>query len=177
MENEHNNNICKRRLKREIDYIKDKMPEYIILDEIEENKIKKEIYFRIITHNNNQLVFTLPYDFPFKPPQNLLLNGQNYRYSLKNMPTRIYYLYYHPEQMYFQEKKENVNYNKIQCICCSSLLCPDNWTPVNMIYHILNEIKQHNVLKRNIMYKLNLKMIFNYYNLHFDLMRNIYDFL
>ena len=56
--------------------------------------------------------------------------------------------------MYFQEKKENVNYNKIQCICCSSLLCPDNWTPVYRIHHILNEIKQHNVLKISIMYFL-----------------------
>lgn len=173
------NNTCKKRLQREINYIKEKMSEYTIInpDEIEEDKLKREIYFHIITPNCNELVFTLHYDFPFKPPQNLNLNGQNYRYSLKNMPKRIYYLYYHPEQMYFQEKKESINYSKIQCICCSSLLCPDNWSPVYMIYHILNEIKVHNALKRNIMYKLMLKNIFDYLSLPLELMRNIYDFL
>lgn len=173
------NNTCKKRILREINFVKDNMPEYKIVesDEIEENRMKKEIYIRIITPNYNELVFTLPYDYPFKPPTKLSWNENDYRYLLKNMPTRIYYLYYYPNQMYFQEKSETINYNRRECLCCNNLLCAANWTPVNMISHILNEIKQHNALKRNIMYKLILKMIFDYYNLPLELIRNIYDFL
>ena len=171
------NTTCKKRLQREINYIKEKMSEYTILDEMQENESKREIYLHIITPSQNELVFTLPYDFPFKPPQNLSVNGQNYRYLLKNMPTRIYYLYYHPDEIYFKEKSVNINYNNTNCLCCSSLLCADNWSPVNMVYHILNEIKQHNELKRIIMYKLMLKNMFDYFELPLELMRNIYDFL
>lgn len=171
------NNTCKKRILREINYIKDNMPEYTIVDEIEENKLKKEMSIHITSPNYNNFIFRLPYDYPFKPPTKLSCNGENYRYSLKNMPTRIYYLYYHPEQMYFQEKLETINYNRRDCLCCNTLLCSANWTPVNMLHHILKEIKDHNILKKNIMYKLTLKNVFDYFDLPLELMRNVYNFL
>jgi len=47
-------------------------------------------------------------------------------YSIKNIPTRINYLYYNPNDVYFQEKSKLELYSKPNCLCCSSLLCASN---------------------------------------------------
>tara|TARA_Y100000996_G_C22119774_1_gene477559 strand:- start:124 stop:528 length:405 start_codon:yes stop_codon:yes gene_type:complete len=51
-------------------------------------------------------------------------------------------------------KLDNVNYLSFlarpifktispRCLCCQSLLCPDNWGPVKTMNDILNEVKQN----------------------------------
>jgi len=176
--------ILNKRIQREILYIKENMPSYSISDEIKNiesidsiNTIDSNVYITIITPNGNKLSFTLSKDYPFKPPKQLKINDTDYIYSIKNMPQKIYYLYYDPQEVYFQEKLKSIYYTKPKCLCCSSLLCSDNWSPVSTIYYILNEINSHNNIKRNIKYKLMLKEIFNYFNLPLDIIGPIYEYL
>ena len=165
---------CLKRISKDIAHIKTHMQQYDVYD-IEEN-VDKTLTLTIITPNYNRLEFTIPNDYPFKPPQSILLNGQNYRYRLKNMPSRISELYYHPYKMYLGDITIS-NMKRPECICCNTILCPDNWSPVVSIYHILSEITKHNKLKSSIKYKLFLKELFDSKQLTFDLFPVIYGFL
>lgn len=169
------NSSCLKRISRDILYIKTHMQEYDVYD-IEDNNTTKTITLIIITPNYNRLEFTIPNDYPFKPPLYLKINGQNYRYRLKNMPSRISDLYYHPYKMY-PEDTTTSNMKTPECICCDTILCPDRWSPVVSIHYILTEITKHNELKSSIKYKLLLKELFDSKWLILDLLPVIYAFL
>lgn len=167
------NHLCVKRLNRDISMIVEEMPEYEIysFNETPNNTIIIEF----VTLNMNILEFVLPNDYPFKPPISLKINGSNYKYQLKNMPSRIQYLYNHPYKMYPEENIiKSVN---MRCLCCTGLLCLENWSPVVGIKDLLQEINQHNNLKRHLMYKIVLKNIFDKRNIILDLLRNIYEYL
>ena len=174
---------CRKRITNEIINIKNTMPFYEINelndDYIKKNNntINKNIYIQVITPNYNILLFEIPGDYPFKPPLSLKCNGIDSRCMLKNMPKRIEYLYYKSDDMYFEENMKYESLKKPNCLCCSTLLCPYNWSPPCRIINILNEINDHNTMKRKIMYKLILKNIFDYFNLPIDLIRNVYYYL
>jgi len=165
-------NLCKKRILNEIKYIEKNLPSYVIH---ELNNINK-IYIEIITPNNNKLIFELSNNYPFKPPI-LLCNGNNYQYLIKKMPFRVKYLYNNPNEMYYNENNKFMNFNNSSCLCCSSLLCYDNWSPVCTLYNILEELNRHNILKNQIMNKLILKNIFDNFNLPLELIMVIYKFL
>ena len=179
------NPAAMKRINREVTLIQEKLPDHevgLMEDPLFENNNNNNIYnknkyIEVITPNHNRLVFTLPNDYPFKPPLGLTINGENYRVLLKSMPIRIQYLYDHPNDLYFQEKANITHFKKPSCLCCSTLLCGENWTPVCTMYSILNEIKGHNDLKRQIVYKLSLKPIFDKYELPIDLLRYLFTFL
>ena len=164
-----------KRIIREIDYIKNSLPQYRMYEFTEDKD--KIISISLYSEKNNFLEFKIPKDYPFKPPLSLTINGENYRYRLKEMPSKIYYLYYHPEKMYMDDSISINKQCRPTCLCCNNLLCPANWTPVTRIPHILKEIELHNDIKRNIMYKLKLKEIFDFRSLPLDLIRNVYLFL
>jgi hypothetical protein len=164
-----------KRIFREIEYIKNSLPEYRMYEFTEEKD--KIISISLYTQKNNFLEFKLPKDYPFKPPLSFTINGENYRYRLKEMPSKIYHLYYHPEKMYMDDRSSMNKDCRPNCLCCNSLLCPANWSPITRIPHILKEIELHNDIKRNIMYKLKLKELFDFRSLPLDLIRNVYVFL
>ena len=179
---------CKKRITNEIKYIEKNLPFYKIseLDNINTinninninniNTINKT-YIEVITPNNNKLIFELSNNYPFKPPISLLCNGHNYIYVIKKMPFRIKYLYNNPNEMYYDGKSKTINFNNSSCLCCNSLLCPDNWSPICTLYNILDEINEHNKLKNKIMNKLILKTIFDNFNLPLELISIVYKFL
>ena len=184
--------IIERRIMKETEYIQKNMPtyEFSYLKECDEycyyiNDCDGDTYYRyvkVITPNKNILIFKLPYDYPFKPPVYMKLNGHNYLHLMKQMPKRIEYLYNHPTEMYFQEcsktiKNCSANNSCCNCICCTSILCSENWSPAIMIYNILNQIENHNVLKRGIMYKLELKRLCDFKRIPVELMRTFYEYL
>lgn len=165
-----------RRIKKEIAIIQEKLPSYeVYLNEIQEGD--KNATIEVITPNFNTLVFNIPNDFPFKPPMNLTLNGENYRQKLKFMPKRIQYLYDNPNDVYFQERSTIKHYKKPECLCCSTLLCADNWSPVCTVYRLLIEINDHNTLKRQISYKLCLKSVCDKFGLPNEILRYLFVFL
>ena len=166
---------CFKRMKREISMIEETFPEYRISDFIQNTD--KTMTLILYTPKYNQLVFTIPTEYPFKPPLSLTINGENYRYRLKNIPKRLNYLYHHPHKLYIDDTS-TVNISTIPtCLCCTSLLCAANWSPVICLTYILKEIDTHNDLKRHMIYKLRLKEIFNSKDLPLELFRNIYSYL
>lgn len=189
--NNQNSKLVNRRIIKEIEYIEKNMTQYQVqnLDlgndfynnynnKYTENiNNDKNIYLEIITPNFNSLIFKIPRDYPFNPPLKLTLNGEDYRYNLKNMPNRINYLYNHPNDVYFEEKSNITHFKGPGCLCCSSLLCGENWSPTFKIYSILNEIELHNQLKNQIKYKLTLKPIFDKFGIPIDILRYLLRFL
>jgi ubiquitin-protein ligase len=176
-----------KRLPRELEQIEKNKPGYLFIENYLD-EIEKLNYLCFVTPNGNQLSFKIPNDYPFKPPTGILCNGWNYQLMLKNMPRRIDYLYYNPNEMYIGENakfdlfspiRDNIVVirTKPKCLCCSTLLCPDNWSPVAMIHHILKEIDDHNKLKRQIMYKLVLFDIFEKKRIPHEMIRNVFYFL
>uniref|UniRef100_A0A6C0HYX8 Uncharacterized protein n=1 Tax=viral metagenome TaxID=1070528 RepID=A0A6C0HYX8_9ZZZZ len=181
--------IIERRLAKEIDFLEEKMPKYqlLILDGCEDKDCNCKdkcnyVHIEFVTPNGNCLTMTLLQDYPFKPPRFLKINGRDYRFILKKMPKRIYYLYNNPQDMYYEESVEMkksvscLNCNTT-CLCCDSLLCGDNWSPAIMLFHILKEIEDHNLIKRKIMYKFALKNLFDKRNLPLELLRSVYKYL
>ena len=167
-----------KRVEKEIRVIKEKQPNYEASIEWTYNDTKnKTISIQVITPKGNVLIFILPYDFPFKHPKSLTVNGNNYRLLLKEMPRRIQYLYDHPNDVYYKEDSKITHYKKPDCLCCSTLICPDNWSPVCTLSGIINEIKGHNQLKSQIGYKLVLKDIIDKFVLPVEIIRYLFVFL
>jgi hypothetical protein len=179
--------IVERRLIKEIDILSKQMPTYelYILDECEDNDCDckpryKNIHIEIVTPNLNRLTMTLSQDYPFKPPRFLKINGRDYRYNLKHMPKRVEYLYNHPDDMYYEEFAKSTRQPSClccTCLCCKSILCSDNWSPAIMFHNILKEVEEHNLLKRQIMYKFALKNLFDKLHLPLELLRSVYKYL
>lgn len=175
--------LANKRIMKEIEYIEENMPTYQVqildfMNDLDSNICNdKYIFLEIITPNFNILVLKIPSDYPFKPPLKVTLNGEDYRYKIKNMPNRINYLYYHPNDVYFEEKNKIKHFKSPKCLCCTSLLCGENWSPVCKISSILEEINQHNQLKNQIKYKLVLKPIFDKFGLPIDILRYLLIFL
>ena len=167
------NNSCIKRINREIDYLQTNKPEYQIYSFTQNTD--KTLTLEIVSPNLNILEFIIGDDYPFKPPISLKLNGKNYRYLIKHMPARIEHLYYNPDKMYPAEIC--YSFTKPECLCCTGLLCPVNWSPVVTIGHILKEINGHNYLKRHFSYKLLLKELFDHRRLPLELIRSIYQYL
>uniref|UniRef100_A0A6C0KYR1 Uncharacterized protein n=1 Tax=viral metagenome TaxID=1070528 RepID=A0A6C0KYR1_9ZZZZ len=170
------NPAVKKRILAEIVYIKENMHLYnaTLLDYKLGNK---ESYVEVITPNSNTLTFTLPFDYPFKGPSLLTFNGENYRKLLNKMPKRVRYLYENPNDIYYNEKCKIKHFSRPDCLCCSNLLCPENWSPACRIYSVLNEINQHNELKSQIKYKLSFNLIIEKFKINPDIVRFVYSFL
>jgi hypothetical protein len=170
------NPAIRKRILTEIEYIKKNMPLYQanIIDYSFNNN---NTYVEVITPNCNMLLFTLPSTYPFNGPSSLTLNGDNYRFLLNKMPPRIKYLYENPNDIYYNESCKMKHFSRPDCLCCSNLLCPENWSPVCKIFSVLNEIEQHNQLKSHIKYKLTFDIIIEKFNLTPDIIRLVYCFL
>jgi hypothetical protein len=89
-----------------------------------------------LNYNGNYYNFTLPKEYPFKPPSEILVNNISYRdiIHIKDC-NMIPYL-----------KK----YTGESCFCCSSIFNKINWTPVSRISTIINEIEKNRIYKYRI---------------------------
>ena len=63
------------------------------------------------------------------------------------------------------------------CLCCKSILCISNWSPISTIYNIILEIEDNNKYKEILGYKLSLNHLFKTKNMPFDIINPIMDFL
>jgi ubiquitin-protein ligase len=63
------------------------------------------------------------------------------------------------------------------CLCCSSITSHNNWSPCYHIQKILEEIKQLNVIKKNITYKIGLEEIGKKINLPEDIITELESYL
>jgi hypothetical protein len=127
-----------KRIKRDIDILIKKYPHnilytddisnYIIL-EIYENENKTDIIYKFIIKNY----------YPFTSPS-VYYNNSSYE--------NLYKLSSQREQSILK-----ILTNK-ECLCCSSILCSNNWNITFNFIDIINEINDYRKIKRNIFIKI-----------------------
>lgn len=165
-----------RRIMKEIQYIRNYKPKY---KSISINYIDGNMYLDIKTEKGNGLHFDIPKDYPFIVPklQVQTTDGSySYKERLCNMSSNIYYFIKNPTHHFQMNTHPNIKQESL-CLCCKSILCADNWSPVVMIYQILNEIEENNKTKQTIAYKLVLNQYCMIKNFSFDIIKPILDFL
>ena len=112
-------------------------------------------YYNIVSFNNYELFIDLKINknifkikmyisnlYPFSPPE-IKINNQPYHYLLQS------------------NNMKKINYKR--CLCCSSIICSNNWTPSHGIIHIINEIYQNIYKKKCIVEILHLEKLENKY--------------
>lgn len=113
--------ICPKRLHNEIP----KLNGYYSLNfylEKDFDKYKKPIY--IVKEDTHRIKIILCENYPFKPPVKLKINDIDYLNKL----------------CYSNKYLENVLKTKeIKCLCCSTMLCPNNWSPSKDLLKLMQE--------------------------------------
>ena len=125
------------------------------ISKIVKNRLNKEYinysYFpdtntiRFVKNNN---LYSINIDnFPFRPPKNLMVNNVKIEYF--KLPMNI--------------KKNLFKFFNIYCLCCSSILCQNNWKITYNFLKIVNEyefnvqlinyIKNYEIIKKSDLYK------------------------
>lgn len=106
-----------------------------------------------VIKGENIYEFDLHKDYPFKPPNNIRYNGDNYKKSLFN----------------YSEKFRKILKNKyhIECLCCNTLLCGSIWTPACNSSHIINEIDNIIQIQKEIIIILSCDEIREKYSCYF----------
>ena len=111
----------------------------------------------LIVINNIDFVFKLPIHYPFVPPE-LFIGNSKYLNML-----RI--------------KLPELKAKGIDCLCCKSLTCVNNWKPSKRIIDILDEFFNNKKLIKNIIYNRFLKGICIKHNIPLELEYYIGEFL
>lgn len=119
------------------------------------NRLNKEYinysYFpdtNTISFIKNNNLYSMSIDnFPFRPPKNLMVNNIKVEYF--KLPINI--------------KNNLYKFFKIYCLCCSSILCENNWKISYNFLKIINEyefnvqlinyIKNYEIIKKSDLYK------------------------
>ena len=109
------------------------------------------------------LLFSFDSNYPFRPPKVRYYN------------TNILELY-RVGSLFFDDLKK---LNNIGCLCCSSILCKDNWTPTNNIDDITDEFLKvmswkAQVVERFMCKKIQEKILPNIESRYF---KQIYEYL
>lgn len=140
----------------------------------------------VSTKNNNTIEFIFNEHYPFKPPIVMVnyINQEKKEIYYKTLyckltnitDTMIHYFIENRDESIFIPS-HSTKAKKIACLCCSTVTCPANWSPVIMIKHILNEIEYNNQLKRDIKYKIAINTIIKQRNMTLELIPYIYEFL
>tara|TARA_B100001093_G_C26257536_1_gene771305 strand:- start:142 stop:588 length:447 start_codon:yes stop_codon:yes gene_type:complete len=131
----------KKRLEREISVFNENNDYCYLVDyRFQENNF--EAYFNLLLENRIILVKIIcSSSYPFSPPK--VLVGCN-KYINLLRPYSI-----------IQNYKKELNYNK--CMCCNSILC--NWTVINTLNNIIEEIKKNFIIKKRLNYLILAKKI------------------
>jgi hypothetical protein len=113
-----------------------------------------EVHFIIEESDGKVLKFILPERYPFREPK-LMINDQYYKNSILINPT-------------CERINKFLKINKVDCMCCSSIICDKNWSPAYRIENVLFEIAQVKVIKNYIKHYLILDDICCKKNIHTD---------
>lgn len=127
-------NGYKNRLKRDLAQMRDKGYEicYIYIDDATQDltinvcdKICNTIYTFSFNHSR----------YPFVPP-NLQINYKSY-----------FYFYRTTNEYVINAIQQYIGSN---CMCCKSIVCPNNWSPANSLTNIIEEHKYfRNIIRKN----------------------------
>lgn len=106
-----------------------------------------------VVKGKNIYDFDLTHDYPFHPPKNIMINGNNYKQSLNN----------YSDTFKIVLKK---NYG-MECLCCNTILCGANWTPACNICHVINEIDTITKIKKEVVIRILCDKIRHKYHCYF----------
>ena len=132
-----------KRLNKEIEALDE--TKYVFLDSNDNN-----YYFLINIKNDyfNEIIVSLNFEdscYPFRPPKKVLVNYYDYFEMLRPNPI-------------IQDVINKLT--GIRCLCCSTLLCKNNWNVMKNITDIFKEVESNLILKRRaIEYVLTKKVI------------------
>jgi len=113
-------------------FIKNDIVELIDVD-IDKNVLNARFFLKLTSNKttNINVIFDKNCYYPFKPPTIKLFNEFNYIHCLKISPTIL----------------QELGVNNKSCLCCSSLICRNNWSVKNKLSDIFQEIKNNLCLK------------------------------
>lgn len=103
-----------------------------------------------VIKGNNIYNFDLQKDYPFKPPINIKYNGRDYKKSLFNYSEKV-------------QKILKKQYH-MDCFCCNTILCHNNWTPAINTSHIINEMDKITKIQKEIIIQILCDEIRDKYN-------------
>jgi ubiquitin-protein ligase len=96
----------------------------------------------------NVYIFTFDSNYPFYSPK-FQFNNEPYSHYLKI-----------PSERFSEHLKKFTNKS---CLCCSSLICKNNWSPAITFKMFINELNRVKKYKRNVVYKMLSDQIKNKY--------------
>lgn len=101
-------------------------------------------------------------EYPFTPPD-MYVNGHKYISLLKTNK--------------FNKDILKKIYNNNCCLCCSTIMCRDNWAPTLNFKNILDEIVKNLILKVHFVSLFNAQKIFQHCKINHDVLTEIIKFL
>lgn len=137
--------VVKTRLMREYTELNTKFPNSII--HVYNNEELKNVSFSIRIEEGSKLqgyVFIIENNYPFHPPC-ILYNNKPYS-NLLNLQSNRFGDY--SQKLY-----------KKKCLCCTSLICKNNWSPAINLGMIIEDINKNRKYKRNIIYAILIDQI------------------
>lgn len=101
--------------------------EFKMTDNLSNHTYDKNTRKLTFTYKNRLNVqLNLKLEFPFRPPENLHINGR-----------KIYY-------NKIGNRQSLAKYFNIKCLCCESIICPNNW---KCIYRFEKLIEEYEIFK------------------------------
>ena len=104
----------------------------------------------VLKGDNTLYQLNITKEYPFHAPSTLKINYKDYRFN---------YLKIHSEKT-LKELKEFMEFD---CLCCSSILCPENWSPAVRLVKIIDEVKEIRNCRMIIIHRLIAKKIIDRY--------------
>ena len=136
-----------KRIKRDVDKFIEIYPNYKLNTDEISNFITLEIF-----ENNDELIpiykFVIKQFYPFRPPD-VYYKNLSYENIYKVSSQRV-------------QKYLTLLTNK-DCLCCSSMLCSNNWYVTLNFFDIIKEINNYRKIKKNIFIKILADKIKNKY--------------
>jgi hypothetical protein len=137
-----------KRLYREIEKEREKGGDtqlHFIEDPFDRDRLS---YIRLWTQIRGcDIVFTISNKYPFKPPLIDITYGGGR------------YLKYYRDLLCSSYNEEIKNMTGKKCLCCESITCLDNWSPMMNIKQIIDEIKQNMIIKDRLYERLVAKQL------------------
>lgn len=140
------NTFLRKRIKRELEILIEKNMCLIKSIDIKQNHYNpKEFILKFVNINNkNHYKFVITSNYPFVPPK-LSINEKliSFNHNLEN-------------QLFNETLKK---YTGIQCFCCETILCSNNWNPGFTFIHIIDDINKYKNARLQVIHRLIIDII------------------
>ena len=146
-----------KRIEKEVKYLREKYTNTDIILHYPKNSDYYILEFSIYK-------FYMPRDYPFKPPSLYIIN-ENKETNYKNLLAQNGYI------------RKELNKMDIKCLCCSTILCPGNWSPSVTLIKVVDEYQYFKSIIKSIIYKYYLYIIMQENKIPIELYDNIAKYL